>query len=163
MSCFLGATAGSFGGMLVPSDERTARPYHQWGFCTLRPIQSFFQDGVLWPTSRGLGYQFGGSISDDAASDSGTFELNPGFDDQGGQQVKKITGLTLDSTGAVLGSCIVQGFVTSNDVFVGQTTSDAGGYYELTTIYLGVNHYVVAYKAGVPDVSGTSVNTLVPA
>lgn len=163
MSCFLGATAGSFGGMLIASDERNASPYHQWGLCTLRPTQSPFQDGVLWSISRGMGTQFGGNVTGDATSASGTFELHPGFDDQGGQQVKKIIGMTLDSTGAPLGSCIVQGYLTATDAFVGQMTSDSGGYYELPTAYSGQNHYIVAYKAGSPDVAGTSVNTLVPA
>jgi len=80
----------------------------------------------------------------------------------GGAQVKKIIGTTKDSTGANLGSCIVRGFVTATQVCVGQVTSDTGGYYELTTTYAGAQHYLVAYKAGSPDVTGATANTLIP-
>jgi hypothetical protein len=52
--------------------------------------------------------------------------------------------------------------LTSNDTYVGQAVSDSAGYYELGTPYSGQAHYVVAYLPGSPDVSGTSVNTLIP-
>lgn len=88
----------------------------------------------------------------------GTYE----DDESGGRQMKKIIGQTLDSSGAALGSCVVEGFVTTTDVSVGKVTSDTAGYYELPTSQLG-NHYLVAYKPGSPDVSGTTANNLVPA
>jgi hypothetical protein len=163
VSAFLGQTAAIFGGMLIASDERNAPPFHQWAFASGRQLSSPWGDGVLWPNSRGLGQGVsGGSITGDAGSDSGIFELYPGFDESGGRQMKKLTGQTLDSTGAALGSCVVEGFVTATDVSVGKTTSDTGGYYELPTPYAGA-HYIVAYKAGSPDVAGTTANNLVPA
>lgn len=79
----------------------------------------------------------------------------------GAKQAKKIIGTTRDSGGSVLGNCIVQGFVTTGDVFVGEMTSDPAGYFEFPTQYTGA-HYLVCYKAGSPDVAGTSVNTLTP-
>ena len=39
-------------------------------------------------------------------------------------------------------------------------TSDANGYYEFRTAIPAELYYVVAYKAGAPDVAGTTVNTL---
>jgi hypothetical protein len=56
----------------------------------------------------------------------------------------------------------VQGFRTSDDLFVGETTADSSGNYELATVYPATNHYLVAYKAGSPDITGATVNTLQP-
>lgn len=70
-----------------------------------------------------------------------------------------ITGVTRDVSGNVLGSCVVKLYRTDNDQMVGFTTSDASGNYRIyaNTAY---TYYAVAYKAGSPDVEGTTVNTL---
>jgi hypothetical protein len=73
-----------------------------------------------------------------------------------------ITGQCLDGTGAPLAGATVKGFRTSDSLYVGQTTSDSNGNYSLGSPYVGVNHYLVAYEAGSPDVLGTTVNTLTP-
>jgi hypothetical protein len=73
-----------------------------------------------------------------------------------------IRGVTKDSAGAVLGNCVVQLFKTDDDAFLGQTTSDANGAYVLYASPT-IQHYLVAYLAGSPDVSGTTVNTVVGA
>jgi hypothetical protein len=80
-----------------------------------------------------------------------------------GQLWAAITGVTRDSTGAVLGSCTVHLFRTSDDVKVDTTTSDASGNYSFVRIADATTYYCVAYKAGSPDVAGTTVNTLVAA
>jgi hypothetical protein len=72
----------------------------------------------------------------------------------------RIFGITKDSTGAALGSCDVHLFRTIDDVEVDQVVSDASGNYEFRSASLSTAYYVVAYKAGAPDVSGTTVNTL---
>lgn len=118
---------------------------HQW------------RDGLLWPNSR-----FGGVdcvVLTASSATSGVWWVD--LLDSGGAQQKKIIGTTRDSTSAVLGNCIVQGFVTASEVFVGQVTSDSAGYFELPTPLPGA-HYLVCYKTGSPDVAGTSVNTLNP-
>lgn len=71
-----------------------------------------------------------------------------------------ITGITRDSTGAVLGSCVVDMFDTATDTIRGTTISDANGNY-LVDGQIDTTYYLVAYKAGAPDVAGTTVNTLV--
>jgi hypothetical protein len=71
-----------------------------------------------------------------------------------------ISGQTLDSTGAVLADCVVALFYTRNDVLVGETMSDSLGNYKFL-VGPAYNCYIVAYKAGSPDVSGTTVNTLI--
>lgn len=72
-----------------------------------------------------------------------------------------IIGVTKDSSGVALGNCVVQLFQTSIDLLHQETTSDASGNY---AFYPSVASpfYIVAYKAGAPDVAGTTVNTLVP-
>jgi hypothetical protein len=74
----------------------------------------------------------------------------------------RITGTTKDSTGAALGTCVVDLFDTATDVRLDTTTSDASGVFEFRGAGQPPNaYYLVAYKAGSPDVAGTTVNTLV--
>lgn len=70
-----------------------------------------------------------------------------------------ITGITKDSTGAVLGNCVVLLFETATNLIKAVTLSDASGNYLLDGT-IDVTYYVVAYKAGAPDVTGATVNTL---
>lgn len=73
-----------------------------------------------------------------------------------------VSGVTRDSTGTALGSCTVALFASSTNAFIAQTTSDAStGAYSFT-VGTGQMMYLVAYKAGVPDVAGTTVNTVTP-
>lgn len=72
-----------------------------------------------------------------------------------------VTGVTRDSNGQALGNCSLDLFDTGTDTLQARTTSDAFGNY---TFQIGQNagfFYVVAYKAGSPDVAGTSVNFVV--
>lgn len=74
---------------------------------------------------------------------------------------KKIVGITKDSTGVILGGCVVDLYETAFDVKIASTISDpATGAYEFSGLTSGLNFYVVAYKAGSPDVAGTTVNSL---
>lgn len=73
-----------------------------------------------------------------------------------------ISGVTKDSTGAALGACAVKLFYTATDILAQTTVSDASGNYSFT-VDKTVSFYEVSYKAGAPDVAGTSVNTLVGA
>jgi hypothetical protein len=73
-----------------------------------------------------------------------------------------IAGQCLNSVGAILAGATVLGFRQSDKRFVGQTTSDANGNYSIGSPYPSVNHFIVAYLAGSPDVAGTTVNNLVP-
>lgn len=73
-----------------------------------------------------------------------------------------ITGITRDSNGSALGACTVKLFRTSTDELVSRVTSDpTTGEYAITTPYYPDGHYMVVYKAGSPDVFGTTVNTLI--
>lgn len=70
-----------------------------------------------------------------------------------------LSGITKDSTGAVLGFCEVELFDTARDVMMQRTTSDVNGAYEFS-VSPQLTFYLVAYKSGSPDVAGTTVNTL---
>lgn len=73
-----------------------------------------------------------------------------------------ISGQTINSVGAPLDGCEVHLFETDTDIEVDQTTSDINGNYSfpITPANAYKHYYCVAYKAGSPDVSGTTVNTL---
>lgn len=72
-----------------------------------------------------------------------------------------ISGVTKDSSGVPIGSCAVKLFRTSDDLLMQTTVSDpTTGAYSFGAVG-SANMYVVAYKAGSPDVAGTTVNTLV--
>lgn len=81
---------------------------------------------------------------------------------RGNGAVKFIMGQCKDAGGNAVGGAVVQGFLTATDAFVTETACDDKGYYELGTPNRGVSHYLVAYRAGSPDIAGTTVNTLVP-
>lgn len=75
-----------------------------------------------------------------------------------------VNGVTKDSTGAVLGLCNVEIYETTDaqNRMVGMTVSDASGNYSISVNGpdTGMTFFAVAYKAGAPDVAGTTVNTL---
>lgn len=80
-----------------------------------------------------------------------------------------ITGVTKDQTGAVLGNCVCEAFEAVNTTntnnpkgrLVGMTTSDANGNYSIEVYSSSTATFNVdAYKAGSPDVAGTTLNTL---
>jgi hypothetical protein len=78
-------------------------------------------------------------------------------------RVVTITGITRDSAGAVLGGCAVELYDTITNLPMMQTISDATtGIYTFTCAKLPPGqHYLVAYKIGAPDRSGTTLNTVV--
>ena len=74
-----------------------------------------------------------------------------------------LTGITKDSTGAVLGGCTVHLFYSLPDQFISAVDSDpTTGAFSFLIGPTSGPFYLVAYKAGSPDVAGTTVNTLMP-
>ena len=71
-----------------------------------------------------------------------------------------LTGVTKDATGTMLAACLVRSFVSATKDYISQTTSDGSGAY-IVSVPVAVTCFLVAYKAGSPDVAGTTVNTLV--
>lgn len=93
------------------------------------------------------------------------FRLGVGPSFQGGLPLPavyfRVGGVTRDSTGAALGLCVVDLFLTATNVLMDSVVSDASGTYEFRTAGPSSSYYVVAYRAGSPDLAGTTVNTLV--
>ena len=73
-----------------------------------------------------------------------------------------IKGQVLDGNGTPQTGVAILGFRTSDNLYVGRTTSDSNGTYMLATPYPGVAHFVIAYLDGAPDQAGTTVNDLIP-
>jgi hypothetical protein len=101
--------------------------------------------------------------------------LQPGakFEDavvwSGTQSGKVISGITYDANGAVLAACTVKAFRSTTvdnllaDTQEGPTLlSGAEGGYAMP-LPNNDPHYLVGYKAGSPDVTGATLNTLVGA
>lgn len=73
----------------------------------------------------------------------------------------KISGITKDSAGIALASCVVHWFATATDSQLDLVTSNSSGVYEFRTAgQPPTTYYLVAYKAGSPDVAGTTRNDL---
>jgi hypothetical protein len=83
-----------------------------------------------------------------------------------GAQNIRIVGVSRDATGVALGACVVKVFKTAvtgapssyDDTVVASTVSDASGNWTAYPTVQGP-YYFVEYKAGSPDVFGTSPNT----
>lgn len=71
------------------------------------------------------------------------------------------SGVSRDSAGAVLGNCQVLVFRTYDNILAAQTTSDGSGNWSVI-VDRQQRHFFVEYKAGAPDVFGTSLNDRVP-
>jgi hypothetical protein len=72
-----------------------------------------------------------------------------------------LDGVTRDGSGVPLGTCRVMIFSSFDLTFIIETTSDGSGNYSVFVVR-GWDFFVNAYKAGSPDVAGTSLNTIVP-
>lgn len=72
-----------------------------------------------------------------------------------------ISGVTRDSGGSVLGNCVVEVFESATYLLRGATISDATGNYAIEIVGdRSLTFFAVAYKAGSPDLAGTTINTL---
>lgn len=131
---------------------KTWKDRNRWGSLWSRGQFSMAaNDGAYAGTPIGLDY-------------SGTQGYEPfSCDGAGCQTLKFIKGSCVDASDVAIANATVQAFRSSDDAFAGyEATSRDDGSYDLATNFPGVNHYVVAYKAGAPDIGGTTVNTLQP-
>jgi hypothetical protein len=79
----------------------------------------------------------------------------------GNASLKFIRGQIKDAGGTGVSGAVVDLYVTATKTLERSTTADVLGYYEAGTQWASpITHYIVAYRAGSPDISGTSVNTL---
>lgn len=119
----------------------------------------------LWPRGSFGGGNDGSNPYTPIGSDLGAVAQYEPYscDGPGCQTVRFIKGICYDSDSVIVANAIVQGFRTVDDVYVGQDVSRLDGSYVLgTDNSTSVQHYLVAYKPGSPDIAGTTVNTLLP-
>lgn len=163
-----GATGGGFSaqpGSLQPAfDEGRHEP--RW--CWQKRSPKTQKDKIGWNSMWSYGCRTGGGDAEGYAP-SGNGQGLAGCDlyepyscDGAGTQTKRfIRGTCLDNVGSPVANAIVQAFVTSTDAYVGEVQANNDGTYTLGVETLaGVQHYLVAYKPGSPDIAGTSVNTI---
>ena len=79
----------------------------------------------------------------------------------GGWANWEIVGVSRNSAGVALASCVIELFESGSDLVIARTVSAANGAFTLSNPGTGP-FYLVAYKAGSPDVAGTTVNTILP-
>ena len=117
----------------------------------------------LWPRSGFLGSLDANSYTNPFCSDEDSFEYpeidNPRY---GNRQnvVYKIQGITEDSGGNPLGSCVVKLFRSLDDSKQDQCVSDPAGNYILYTPFTD-SHYCVMFLD--PNLAGATIRTLTPA
>ena len=70
-----------------------------------------------------------------------------------------VAGVTKSSDGTALDACTVNLFDALTNILLKSTVSDESGNYRFDTAP-GQAFYIIAYKAGNPDVAGTTINTL---
>jgi hypothetical protein len=72
-----------------------------------------------------------------------------------------LSGVVRDGDSTPIGGADVKVFLTATHVKIAEGVTNGSGAYSIVTPTNG-QHYVVAFKAGVPLLAGTTVNTLVP-
>ena len=152
MSQFIGGAQPQF--ILERKDGRL-HPAHWVTVTVQRPLGRGYLS-EWWPR--------GNALLGDSAADVGMLDAVAWgeYDMVGGESSRVgFVGVTRDQYGTPLGSCVVQLFRTSDDLFIMEMTSDSNGNFLLQSWYTPDAHYIVAYKAGSTDVFGTTVNTLV--
>ena len=162
-----GATGGGFSaqsGSLQPAlVESRHEPRWYWQARSPKTWKDRNRWYSLWSWGCRIGYGAPAGSDGAASRDLNYPDLFEPYscDGDGTQTVRFIKGTCKDSVGAAVANAIVQGFRTDTDAFVGQVQANTDGTYTLgTETVAGVQHYLVAYKAGSPDIAGTTVNTL---
>lgn len=167
-----GATGGGWSrqpGTLQPAfEERCHEPRWSWQARGPKTWRDRNRWDALWSYGARIG--FGAPIGSDGASPAGVGDLSCAdpfepfsCDGAGTQTLKFLKGSTVDVSDAALSGVVVQAFRTSDNAFAGyQVESRTDGSFDLATNFPGVNHYMVAYRAGSPDRTGATLNTLTP-
>lgn len=151
MGIVLGGTAGN-DESIQPTDYRFSPPQMTGAVDMGRATD------ILWPRSSFQGTSDNGAtVATIWESAHQMWEWN--FPPTGVHVRKKISGVTKDSTGAVLAGATVQIFNTSTGLLVDTVVSDSAGNYYASDPN-AVNCFAVAYEAGSPDVAGTTKNNL---
>lgn len=127
-----------------------------------------WRDRNRWVSAWPRGWMSGGGAGwgTDGMAPIGAEHRGAGFepfscDGEGTSVSRFIKGTTKDSGGTAVANATVQAFRTSDDFYLGQDVSREDGTYTCPAdVPAGTQCYLVAYKAGSPDIAGTTVNTI---
>lgn len=117
----------------------------------------------LWSYGCRVGYGGGSGADGASVCDLTVHDMYEPYscDGAGSPQSRFIRGNCVDASDVAVANPIVQAFRTSDDAFMGEAQANTDGTYVVPVASVpGVQHYLVAYKAGAPDIFGTTVNTL---
>jgi hypothetical protein len=164
-----GATGGGWstqpGTLQAAFVERSAEPKWSWQRRSPKTWKDRNQWNSLWSWGCRIG---GGDLEGYAVGGAGGLASKDLFepyscDGEGTQSKNFLRGTCKDSGGTPVANAVVQAFVTATDAFAGEVEGNTDGTYTLGVEQSKTTaHYLVAYKAGSPDVAGTTVNTLLP-
>lgn len=135
--------------ILLNNDETLAAKQYQYD----RPSPDY--RSPWWPTSAGFVGSQGADMGLLAAEWYEDPEITRGVSARLG-----LVGVTRDQYGTPLPACTVRAFRTSDGALINETISDGNGAF-MGNVYDATPHFIVFYKAGTPDVFGTTVNTLI--
>ena len=162
-----GATGGGFSaqpGTLQPAFEERLNEV-KWAYQSRGP--KTWRDPNKWFSRWSFGCRVAsgnGSGGDGSAFyDLTTHDMFEPYscDGDGCSQNRFIRGTCVDASDVPVANPIVQAFRTADDAFMGEVQANTDGTYCVPVASVaGVQHYLVAYKAGSPDTAGTTVNTL---
>lgn len=146
--------AGGLGGLIYnDSDDRTDLYYRPW--VDILPYELGDFASPFWPRGGGL-------VGDPGASNLDTVEWGPRYLAGGATAFLGFPGVTRDAYGSPLGGVTVMLFQTSTRAYVTEVVSDAAGNFIVPVVFSDTACFLVYYKAGSPDVFGTSLNNLTP-
>lgn len=163
-----GATGGGFSaqpGTLQPAFEER-RNEAKWAYQTRGP--KTWRDRNRFRSLWSFGCRVGGGTDSPEYAVVGINDLVTGdgyepfsCDGEGCSQNRFMRGVCVNASDVPVANPIVQAFRTSDDAFMGEAQANTDGTYIVPVASLaGVQHYLVAYKPGAPDIAGTTVNTL---
>lgn len=162
-----GATGGGFSAMPGTLQAAFVESLHEPCWSMQQRSPKTWKDRNRWYSLWSYGCRIGGGDLEGyttsgacGMADRDLFEPYS-CDGEGTQTARFLKGTCVDASDVAVANAIVQAFVTSTDAFVGEVQANTDGTYTLGVQTLaGVAHYLVAYKAGSPDIAGTTVNTL---
>lgn len=164
-----GATGGGFSaqsGSLQPAlDESRHEPRWQWQARGPKTWKDKMRWNSLWSWGCRVGYGEPAGSDGACSRDLGYTDLFEPYscDGEGTQSKNFLRGTCVDASDVAVANAIVQGYKTSNDSYLGEVQANTDGSYSLgVEASMATTCYLLAYKAGSPDIAGTTVNTLTP-
>lgn len=161
MSGFIGGTGANT--IIGNDDERLDAPWFRADVDIGQEFPEAFEDPYTtpwWPGTGGLT----GDAGDVGANLFRAAAWNPQYESgPSGAAAFGFVGVTRDQNGTAVPGVTVTLFRTSDNTVQDVVVSDPQGNFLLHTAYYPDFHYLVAYRAGAPDIQGTTVNTLIGA